>query len=455
MRISEEQYFGLIDRVVHEGAPELLIGPTDELPVGLPPLWANVLSVPDPRAAIAHLWNPMEDRLPRVCRALRERLQGVGLLCTDEVPASLVYFFSDGDYLFHYRGRQPRPQAQCSEASLPAEFLEFYHIHDGWVLFISDDDGPEPWSGWLSLQSLWTEVDFKLPPGEVSLDALTTVFRDGDELVLAYDTSALPSLPFICRNDGTVEPLLDMWAAIDRLIGEFLEELDLAASVEKNNYLITDGERKAMDRWDILLKQLTEWSTPGTQFEGSAWHEQACDLLLQRAWLEKRDGSSEEKVTEFHRQALHQWGASLENGGQTSPQEVLDMFALALAVSEMATAGFVATLPPSIWSNNSLEALQVQLLLDMFCGDFRQAESNVQRLLGMTFDEQKPVHPQTEIVARLLESLYEKNRSNFIVWRQRAFDTLVSHSNESNALIPWRTKLIAFDVVASRLNLTA
>src|SRR3972149_7340109 len=107
MKITEEQYYGLIDRVVHEGNPELLLGPLDRLTADLPSSWLTVLSASDPLEAAAHMWSPVADRLPRVCLALRERLQGVGLLFTDEIPASLIYFFTDGDYIFAYRGRRP------------------------------------------------------------------------------------------------------------------------------------------------------------------------------------------------------------------------------------------------------------------------------------------------------------------------------------------------------------
>ena len=73
-----------------------------------------------------------------------------------------------------------------------------------------------PHAGWSPLSNLWTDVVWKLPPGDISPETALTVYRDGDDLALAYDTSASPAVPLRCHGDGTVDVLLDMWAAIDR-----------------------------------------------------------------------------------------------------------------------------------------------------------------------------------------------------------------------------------------------
>lgn len=449
MHIRQPHYYELIDRVVHEGEPELLLGPLVSPPSDLPPAWGEVLTAEDPRAAVAALWQPMADRLPRVWRALQERLPRVGLLRTEEVPVSLIYFFSDGDDSVKYRGRLPLAETKLAASRLPEEFLDFYRIHDGWVLYYSEDGGPAPSTEWLPLSDLWTEVDWKLPPGEVSLDTLTSVFRDGDELALAYDTSASSGLPLLCRDDGTIDVLLDMWAAIDREIGLFLEELDPAGGVTAIDHAPIDLEHEATR----LLKRFPERRAAAAQLGGACVHEQAYDHFLERAWIARRGTGAPEKVVENYRQALQEWCACIGLGGQTNPEEVLDLFGLAHALGDAATGHFVASIPTPIWADDSLEAAQAQVLFYLVHGDMAFAATDLEELLGLAFDGEEPPEQQTEIVVRLLESLCGKNARAFREWRRKAVDKLCASPAERNSRLPWEIKLAGFDEVAFRLGM--
>lgn len=401
MKITEEHYWGIINRVLHEGRPELAIGPIDDLPVGIPPAWTAILTTSSPRAAALDLWRPMNNRLPRVCQALYERLLGVGLLRTEEVPVSLLYFFGDGDFLFQYRGQLPALARTINETSLPTEYQDFYRIHDGWVLLFSEDDGPAPLSDCFPLASLWTDVDFMLPPGIMSTKSLRTVFRSGNDFALAYDNSSSSPKALLCYNDGTVEPLLDMWFAIDRQIAEFLEELDLVNGIDHFGSNSTEGEWEAAYRLEQLL-QTAEQSDSDKIFRGAAWHEQVCAIYSRRALLELHSGSQANKAAEFNRKALAHWCLSLENGAETDPREVIQMFAIAHEVDDSRSAGFVAALPPTIWTDETIESLQVQLLLDLYRCDFRFTENNIEALLGLTFDDDGEVKPHAEIIANMI-----------------------------------------------------
>jgi len=53
MQLDDEQYLEMVDSVVDEGEPELLIGPVPKattLPAGLPVQWARALIAPNPVA---------------------------------------------------------------------------------------------------------------------------------------------------------------------------------------------------------------------------------------------------------------------------------------------------------------------------------------------------------------------------------------------------------------------
>jgi hypothetical protein len=445
MQLSQQQCYALIDRVVHEGEPELLLAPMASPPADIPAAWGKLLTAHDWQPALADLWRPMADRLPRVYRALRERLKGIALVQTEEVPSSLIYFFSQGDYLFKYRGGPPVEETRLVESRLPQEFTDFYRIHDGWVLFHSEDMGPAPRSEWRALPSLWPDVSWNVPPGEVSPDHSTVIYRDSNQLALAFDTSVSPAPALLCRGDGSVELLLDTWATIDRYIGEFLEQLDPArASLETG--------APDSPRYDKLLTRLAEIRGVTSALGTASVHEQACDLYLTRALTERRSRGNSERLREYHRQALDEWCASIEASGRTSPREVLSLFGLAHIVGDRVTGHFIASLPLSTWLDDSLESIQLLLLFNLFRGEWAYADQNFEKLAGLTLDgEEAPPH-HAELVFRLLESLFRKDWNAFAEWRRKA-ERFSTSPSELHARLPRDTRLAAFDAVAVRLGL--
>ncbi len=313
MRISEAQYYELIDAVVREGDPTLIVAPLSSTPAEVPAGWAQLLTSPDPRAAIATLWRPVADRVPRIYRGLQERLHGVGLLRTDEIPASLLYFFSDGDEWIPFRGRPPLEERALRRSPLPKEFLEFYRIHDGWVHHHSEDSGPLPSAGWSPVSTLWSEVVWKVPPGEESYETAIAVYRDSDDFALAYDTSASPALPLRCYGDGTVDVLLDMWAAVDREIGELLEELDWSATASgRRGRFRADASSTHVSRYQELIARAAECHTLAAHLGGGSADEQAADLLLNCARLEREGAGDRDKIVGYYGQALRHWCASID-----------------------------------------------------------------------------------------------------------------------------------------------
>ena len=281
MRISEEQYCELIDEVVDEGDPVLSIAPLLGAPAEAPAEWRPLLTTDDPRAAIALLWQPLADRVPRVYRALQERLHGIGFLRTDETPASLVYFFSDGDEWIPFRGRSPVANDVLLAKPMPDEFLDFYRVHDGWVHYYSDDSGPAPSRSWAPLSDMWTDVTWRLPPGDISEGTVLAVYRDSDELAFVYDTSRPVALPLRCTGDGIVDVLLDMWTAIDSEMGAFLEDLSLIGEQGPSiSAWLVDIGRQAIARYERVLARIPERQVFAAHLGGGGIHDQACDIFL-------------------------------------------------------------------------------------------------------------------------------------------------------------------------------
>ncbi len=451
MRIEDEQYWRLVDRVTHEGSPQLLIGPVGELQMDLPLSWISVLRAPDPRADIARLWRPMEGHLPRACRALHERLSGIALLCTEEVPCSLLYLFADGDDLFPYRGYPPLSTEELRGGQLPDEFLDFYLIHNGWLLYYAEDCGPVPKAAWSPLSSVWTEVAWKLPPGDLSPDTLITVFRDGHELALAFDTSTSPALPMRCRQDGTADVLLDMWVAIDREISGLLEALD--STPNEPDSRSRNGWPRVVQHYQQMVARVTERRAAAAHLGGGAAHEQASDLLLNCALLEKQAGGRREAIVDYYRHALRHWCASIDLGGAAAPTELLDWFGVAHALGDNSTAHYIATIPTSVWADDSLEALQARALMCLFLGDVDHATAFVEELLGLTFDGGGTPDAGAAITVNLLQSLTARKSEFYAQWRERAVAELCTGSMARRALLPWNLRLAGFDAVASRLEI--
>ena len=447
MNVSEQDYYEIIDKVVHEGEPELILGPIQAIPPDVPVAWSDLLMARDPGPAAFNLWQPMSKHLPRVCRSLAHRLQRVALLRTEEVPVSLLYFFKDGDNLYLYRGRPPLSDEDVVASGLPQQFASFYRIHDGWVSHYTLDDGPAPHAEWVTPAEAWPEVRWNLPPGTPSLDAMKTVFRDDGAFLLAYDTSVAPSRPLICGADGRVEHALDIWWTIDRAIGEFLEELEVAEPALPRTFVVPQ-DLPGAQREFLKTHPLSGDTNKACLPDGAAQH-QTSELWLESALAERGGVGSDDRVRECYRKALREWCGSLTAGRPASPGELLDHFAIAHFLQDSPAAYFLATIPQSAWYDSTLGAAQVLVLLKLFLQERELAEAGLEMVLGLTFDGTPEVDAADEIIARLLESVAQKNRDRFAEWRRNA----VTKLSGTTLRIPWGVRLSAFDAIAARASL--
>ena len=213
-----------IDKVLKfaqpEGNPVLQIAPLILSSNEIPTLWLEVLSAPVPRiAVIDKLWLPMKDRLPHLIDILRKNLQGVGLLTTNKKPPSLIYFFSDGDLGFSYRGFVPTTVQHPAAKNLPQEFLDFYaNVHDGWRDHVSTGMGPYAVSEWCPLSPNLDE-----PAGK-----FLVFFNNGGTVLMGYDLEESPPLCYILWGDEDEPPELvpDIWKRLDTWISDYLQDCD-------------------------------------------------------------------------------------------------------------------------------------------------------------------------------------------------------------------------------------
>jgi hypothetical protein len=374
----------------------------------------------------------------------------VGLLSTEDVPASLIYFFRDGDYLFAYRGRPPLSERQLRDAKVPQEFLDFYRIHDGWVLYYSEDGGPAPHGEWSSVSACWPNAVWQLPPGDISANALTVVYRDGEDFALAYPPLIVSTMPMWCSSNGTADVVLDVWAAIDDDIGFVLEQLQcIPASAADVIRCRADVQKKAADRYKDLLKRVPALQGGAAHFGGGRIYEQAHALLLTCARFEPEGESRCTRVEDNYRQALQQWCRYIELGGQTEPDEMVDLFGLAHAVGDAATGHFIATVPTEIWVDDSPSAVHARVLFCLFRGEDEYALAFLDDLFGGTFDDERVPDQDTEIPVRLLEALCQRDARAYVTWRKRADDRLSNQLTTPTGSFHWDTRLAGFDAVAS------
>jgi len=273
MPLHEQQRFEILDRLAHEGETQLLFAPLEKPPLDLPPGWSELLACRDPGPAALQLWGKMRPRLPRIARAFEHRLHGLALLRTEEVPASLVYIFQSGQEVFAYRGSPP-----VSTPPDAPELRDFYSVHDGWVSLFTEDDGPMPTTAWNVLRKpLWPETQWRVHPGAGSLENFAAIYVDEDEEVFAIDTSKPLTQPLICRPNGTVEPMADLWDAIDREVGEFLLELDPAVlAPPPSEAFVFPPSDQASNTWRSAGQRPPAWAAVTTR-------KQWCLMLLDRA----------------------------------------------------------------------------------------------------------------------------------------------------------------------------
>jgi hypothetical protein len=208
---------GLVER---DGSPKIELAPLSKVPAGLPPAWGALLAHPEPTKAVWDLWKPMLKDLPKTLKIFRNSLQGLGLLTTKNRPASLVYLYTrnKGAKAYAYRGFVPAPVQHPKAKALPAEFLKFYQVHDGWAYLTDLGVGPLPSSDWYPLSQ-----DPK-SPGSTFL----AVFHNGGPASMGFDLTENPPLCYVVWADDKPKIVRNIWKEIDRWIAAQMDDVDPA-----------------------------------------------------------------------------------------------------------------------------------------------------------------------------------------------------------------------------------
>lgn len=204
-----------------EGNPKVSVAPVGpkDLPAGLPDAWVKVLTAADPRKAVLDLWKPVEKQVPKVLRAMKKKLQGVGLLTTQKRPPSLLYIFTEmEEELLPWRGFLPRPVDSPHAAKLPKEFLDFYQVHDGWVFVFGESMGPRPSSDWKTLEN-----DPTSPAGQ-----FLVVYTDGGGGTFGFDLRKPKPPAYVVWPEDKPKAVADVWEELDDWIKEKLSPFDNA-----------------------------------------------------------------------------------------------------------------------------------------------------------------------------------------------------------------------------------
>lgn len=214
MPVTQKHIDDVLEATGGEGNPVLHVAPTTVSVPGVPKAWAKVLASPNARTdALMVLWDPMARRVPKILRAMKRLLQGIGLLTTDTRPPSLIYFFTLEDEQPHfYRGYVPASKLPPVAKHLPDDFLQFYQIHDGWVNG-ADFMGPAASGDWIFLG-----------PEEPSNKFLVVVYGTGGVL-LGYDLRESPPLCYLLPGQGDPPEIVPkVWARIDRWVSGRMED---------------------------------------------------------------------------------------------------------------------------------------------------------------------------------------------------------------------------------------
>jgi len=216
MSITKNHIDLVLENVVEEGHAELLLLPLSNIPLGVPNQWASLLSSSNVRAdVIKIIWASFSHRFPRIIKALKRSLQGVGYLTTDNNPPSLIYFFTtEDDEPDYFRGYVPVTKFPESAKHLPGEFLDFFQVHDGWVDQF-DSAGPLSCRDWYLLSD-----DVTQPAGK-----FLVVLDGGDGSLLGYDLRDTPAVSYLLpAGDEPPKIIPNIWKEIDSWISAQFEE---------------------------------------------------------------------------------------------------------------------------------------------------------------------------------------------------------------------------------------
>jgi hypothetical protein len=444
MQIDARQYREIIKRMSHEGDPQLLIGPVSDLLPDIPASWNDALRAVDPINAISQLWAPVRHRLPRVAHALNERLLGVGLLRTDEVPAGLLYFFGSQGELFVYRGRPPAREYQIGVSPIPAEFLEFYRIHNGWVLDYDEDEGPLPIERWTVPELIWGDARWKPFPGVSSTNDTIVVFRGGADLGFAYELSSHPPMPILLSAPATAHALFDMWVAIDDHVSRFLLGFERIRVVERS-------AAELARHYSAQLKAVATQASEVKKLAGPAAHRHWFRLLLERASVDA-EAARAEVLNSFHREALQQGCIAIERSAFIEVGELLALFGLAHAIGDVGAARFVASVPPRLWLTGSPESLQVNALFDLFFGRWDRAALSIEQVIA-SLPQNLPSDDTVSLVPRLIAALVQRNRTDFDRYRAGILQQSVRWPERDGINLSSSIRLAAFEGVARQIGL--
>lgn len=433
MPLHEQQRFEILDRLAHEGETQLLFAPLEKPPLDLPPGWSELLTCRDPGPAALQLWGKMRPRLPRIARAFEHRLHGLALLRTEDVPASLVYIFKSGQEVFAYRGSPP-----VSTPPDAPELRDFYSVHDGWVSLFTEDDGPMPTTAWNVLRKpLWPETQWRVHPGAGSLENFAAIYVDEDEVVFAIDTSKPLTQPLICRPNGTVEPMADLWDAIDREVGEFLLELDPAVLAPP------PSEAFVFPPSDQALQHVAERWSEAARLGGGYYQKQWCLMLLDRAAFQE---GSPRAVT--LREALSHFCQSLELGTESDPTEILEFFSLAHSIREAAAVRFLSSVPQELWGDGTIEAVQLAALLSLYKRNLEVAGLLAEEAAGL-MAAQPSLPAETVTFQRGLEDLIRGDEIAFRHSRAALEDSLRGLPQPIWTALPAVLRAQALDAVSA------
>jgi hypothetical protein len=205
MTYDDDAITDMLEEVDREGHPKIQVDLAKALSAvaSLPPAWEPLRATADRKQALAALWQPVADKLPRTVQMLQRKLAGFAILTTDAVPMSLLYLLDEGRDLMAFRGFPPVATLPEAARALSVDLSPLYRLHDGWVNLFSGEDGPAPSGQW------------KVRGQAKGVKGFLEVFSKGSQ-ALGFDLDDAPAKAFsMDTDDDEVEAVADFWAELD------------------------------------------------------------------------------------------------------------------------------------------------------------------------------------------------------------------------------------------------
>jgi len=218
MRLDAEILARYSDFAEAEGEPtwaNIPLGVQQAHALGLDPAWvphltANVAH----RECVSRRWRPVAKILPSTARGLAEKTATLAVLKTAARGVSLVYFLGDAPDFVVRRGYAPAHELPAVAKLFPIDLQAFFGLHDGFVSFLTDEQGPLPTHEWTTF-----------PHRETGDPSLVKIVQDGSN-AFGFDISESPSVPYLLRPEiGEIEVVTNPWGYLDSLMAEIFEEL--------------------------------------------------------------------------------------------------------------------------------------------------------------------------------------------------------------------------------------